>query len=100
MLLESPKKNQDKRITSYSNKKLLRKQKVYAAEEGTDDEGEEIVGLVTKNALSANRRSNWVVDSGTTCYMCNNEELIDRIIGLETPQEISVADGHSGQATH
>ena len=58
MLLESPGKNQDNRITSYSNKRSLRKQGAYAAEEDTDHEGDEIVGLVTEHALSANRRSN------------------------------------------
>ena len=31
--------------------------------------------------------------------MCNNEELFDQIIGLEMPQEITVGDGHSVQAT-
>ena len=97
MLLESPGKNQDNRTTSYSNKRALRKQKAYAAEEDTDDEGEEIVGLVTEHALSANRRSNWVVDSGATCHMCNTEELFNQIFGLETPQEIKVGDGHSVQ---
>ena len=55
--------------------------------------------MVTEHALSANRRSNWVVDSGTTCHMCNNEELFDQIIGLEMPQEITMADGHSVQGT-
>ena len=99
MLLESPGKNQDNRTTSYSNKRLLRKQKAYGAEEDTEDEGEEIVGLVTGHALSANRRSNWVVHSGATCHMCNNEELFHQIIGLETPQELTVDDGHSVQAT-
>ena len=99
MLLESPGKNQGNRTTSYSNKKPLRKQKTYAAEEDTDDEGEKIVGLVTEHALSANRRSNWVVDSGTTCHMCKNEELFDQIIGLETSQEITMGDGYSVQAT-
>ena len=98
MLLESPGKNRDNRTTSYSNKRPLRK-KVYVAEEDTDDEGEEIVGLVTEHALSTNRRNNWVVDSGATCHMCNNEELLDQIIGLETPQETTVGDGHSVQAT-
>ena len=73
MLLESPGKNQYNRTTSYFNKRPLRKQKAYAAEEDTDDDGEEIVGLVTKHVLFANRRSNWVVDSGATCKMCNNE---------------------------
>ena len=99
MLLESPGKNQYNRTTSYFNKRPLRKQKAYAAEEDTDDDGEEIVGLVTKHVLFANRRSNWVVDSGATCKMCNNEELFDQIIGLEIPQEVTVGDGHSLQAT-
>ena len=35
MLLESRRKNQDNRTKSYSNKKSLRKQKAYAAEEDT-----------------------------------------------------------------
>ena len=73
MLLESPGKNKDNRTTSYSNKRLLRKQQRYAAEKDTHDEGEEIFGLVTEHALSSNRRSNWVVDSGATCHMFNNE---------------------------
>ena len=38
MLLESPGKNQDNKTTSYSNKKILRKQKAYAAQEDTDNE--------------------------------------------------------------
>ena len=54
--------------------------------------------MVTEHALSANRRSNSVVDSGATCHMCKNEELFDQIIGLETSQEITVGDGHSVQA--
>ena len=99
MLLESPGKNQDNRTTSYSNKKSLRKQKTYAAEEDIDDEVEKIVGLVTEHDLSANSRSNWVFDSGATCHMCNNEELFDQIIDLEMPQEITVYDGHPVQAT-
>ena len=55
--------------------------------------------MVTEHALSANRRSNWVFDSVATCDICNNEELFDRIIGFEMPQEIAVGDGHSVQAT-
>ena len=31
--------------------------------------------------------------------MSNNEELFDQIIGLEIPQEITVGDRHSVQAT-
>ena len=99
MLLVSPGKNQDNRTTSYSNKRPLREKMAYAAEEDTDGKGEEIVGLVTEHVLSANRRRNWFVDSGATCHICNNEELFDQIIGLEIPQEITVGDGQSVQAT-
>ena len=95
MLLESCGENQGNKITSYSNERLLKKQKVYAAEEDTDNESRKIVGLVTEHVSSANRRSNWVVASGGTCRMCNNEELFDHIIDLEMPQEITVGDGHS-----
>ena len=31
--------------------------------------------------------------------MCNNKELFDQTIGVETPQKITVGDGHSVQAT-
>ena len=55
--------------------------------------------MVTEHVLSTNRRSNWVVDSVATCYMFNNEELFDQIIGLEMPQEITVGDGRSFPAT-
>ena len=72
------------------DKKPLREQKEYAAEEDTDDEGKEIVGLVTEHALSANRRSNWVIDFDATFHMCNNDELSDQTIGLEMPQEITL----------
>ena len=48
----------------------------------THDKGQEIVRLVTEYVLSANRRSIWVVDSGATCHMCNNQKLFDQIIGL------------------
>ena len=55
--------------------------------------------MVTEHALSANRRSNWVVYSGAACHMYNNQKLFDQIIGLETPQETTVGDGHSFQTT-
>ena len=98
MLLESPGKNQDNKTKSYSNKSRQDNRRRMLPEEDTDDEGEEIVGLVNEHALSANRRSNCFVDSGATCHMCNNEELFDQTIGVETPQKITVGDGHSVQA--
>ena len=95
MLLKSCGENQGNKTTSDSNERPLKKQRVCAAEEDTDKESRKIVGLVTEHVSSANKRSNWVVDSGGTCRMCNNEELFDYIIGLEMPQEITVGDGHS-----
>ena len=34
-----------------------------------------------------------------TCHMCNDKELFDHVSVLETPQEITVGDGHSITAT-
>ena len=55
--------------------------------------------LVTTHALTASSRQKWIVDSGATCHMCNDKDLFSEIKGLETPQEITLGDGHVLQAT-
>ena len=94
----SPGKSQDNRATSYSKKKPLRKQKAYAAEEDTDDEGEEIVGLVVNMLylLIEDATGLIILVQLVTCVIMKNS---DQIIGLEMPQKITVGDGHSVQAT-
>ena len=55
--------------------------------------------LVTTHALSVSSRGNWIVDSGSTCHMCNDKELFSELRSLGTPQEVMLGDGHVLQAT-
>ena len=95
-LIRNSGSNSDNRSTQSGTKKHgFKQQKAYAAE---GDE-EEIIGLLAEHALSVEKKSNWVVDSGATCHMCKDLELFDEITVLDTPQEITVGDGYSVKAT-
>ena len=61
-----------------------------------DSEGE---ALVTTHAQTASSRGNWIVDSGATCHMCSDKSLFSELRTLETPQEVTLGDGHNLQAT-
>ena len=50
-------------------------------------------------ALSASATNNWIVDSGATCHMCNNDKLFVNIRSMQQPLEIMLADGHALEAT-
>ena len=39
------------------------------------------------------------MDSRTTCHVCNDKELFDEIKALDTPQEVTLGDGHILQGT-
>ena len=57
----------------------------------------ESVGLVTRHALSASvntQPDSWVIDSGATCHMCNDDKLFNNIQYLKEPQEVTLGDGH------
>ena len=72
-------------------------QKAYTARKETEDESEEeeIVGLVAKRGLKTEDvMIDWIIDSGATCHMCNDESLFMKIENLETPQEITLGDGY------
>ena len=43
--------------------------------------------------------NNWMVDSGASSHMCNDEGLFREIERLKRPQEVTLGDGHSLQAT-
>ena len=51
------------------------------------------------HALSASATSNWIVDSGATCHMCNDNKLFTNIQSLDKSQEVSLGDGHVSKAT-
>ena len=56
--------------------------------------------LVVNHALSANNAiSNWIIDSGATCHMCNDKKLFTNLLSLDKPQEVSLGDGHVSKAT-
>ena len=57
----------------------------------------ESVGLVTRHALSASvntQPDSWVIDSGATCHVCNDDKLFNNIRYLKEPQEVTLGDGH------
>ena len=78
------------------NGKKNSRQKAYTARIETEDESEEeIVGLVAKQGLKTEDvMIDWIIDSGATCHMCNDESLFMKIENLETPQEITLGDGY------
>ena len=92
-------KGHDLQSMNNMTQKSSTRQKAYAVEQNTDDEEEDIIGLVAEHTVTTKRQSNWVVDSGATCHMCKDEELFDQVSVLHTPQEITVGDGYSVQAT-
>ena len=63
------------------------------------EEEEETVGLVAEQALkTGNVMTDWIINSGATCHICNDESLFTKIENLETPQEITLADGYCVKA--
>ena len=93
-LAESSGKDHDAHPRNFV-KKPQKKQKAWAAEQEETDEDEEIAGLAAEHALATSKMSNWIVDSGATCHMCNDEEAFDHISVLNIPQDITVGDGCS-----
>ena len=62
------------------------------------DSDDSVVGLVTGQLLSAttsNEVGSWIVDSGTTCHLCNDRSIFTVFNSLENPQEIVLGDGHT-----
>ena len=55
--------------------------------------------LVTTHALASVSRGSWIVDSGATCHMCNDEAFFVEQKQLKTPQEVTLGDGRSLKGT-
>ena len=55
--------------------------------------------LVVSHALSASATSNWIVDSGAMCHMCNDNKLFTNFQSLDKSQEVSLGDGHVSKET-
>ena len=67
-------------------------------ESGTESEG---TGLVVQHALSAAPKlgNQWIVDSGATSHMCNDESIFTNLHALSPPMYITLGDGRSLQAS-
>ena len=96
---------QDEKMSKSCQKKKRMRHKAYKVEEKRRDSsgsGSETVGLVVKHALSASasgRLNSWVVDSGATSHMCNDDKLFVEFRSLKQPQEVALGDGHALEVT-
>lgn len=61
------------------------------AENSSDNE----TMMVTTHALSSVSKSNWIVDAGATCHMCNDKEQFVELSQLSEKQEVTLGDGHT-----
>ena len=95
---EFTKKNQPKTL---KNKAKLGAFKVTITAEDEDGSDSESTGLVVQHALSANGRSDsqWILDSGATCHMCNKESMLSDLKPLPIPLSVTLGDGRKLQAT-
>ena len=66
-----------------------------------DSTDSESTGLVVQHALSSkyNAPNRWILDSGATCHMCNQEILFSDFQRLQKPLYVVLGDGRSLQAT-
>ena len=66
-----------------------------------DSTDSESTGLVVQHALSSeyNARDRWILDSGATCHMCNQETLFSGYKALQNPLNVVLGDDRNLQAT-
>ena len=82
-----------------------KQQKAYSTVErhqssGQDSDSDVVALVVHEMALSsADKNIGWIIDSGATCHMCNDENAFTEYVRLKQPQEISLGDGHIVKAT-
>jgi len=58
------------------------------------------VDLAVQHAFSANVSNNsngahWIVISGATCHVCNDQNLFIELNNLKSPLDIALGDGHA-----
>ena len=71
--------------------------KVTITAEDNSESGNESCGLVIAHALSVgpNAKSQWILDSGATCHMCNDKTAFDSLHPLPSSTNVTVGDGRS-----
>ena len=68
-----------------------------------DDIDSDEVGLIVQHALSVRVQSrstdtNWIVDLGATCHVCNDHSSFVELSFLQTLLDITLGDGHTLKA--
>jgi hypothetical protein len=61
-----------------------------------DSMDDEPIGLVVSHVLTAyvtDGKTKWIIYSGATCHMCNDQDLFRDLQDFEKPQEIIFGDG-------
>ncbi len=72
-----------------ASQKFKQDAKTAATLEKQESDGEV---FVTSQALITVSKGNWIVDSGATCHMCNNESQFIELKQLETIQEVRLGE--------
>ena len=69
--------------------------KVTIVAQDDDSSDSEDIGLVAEHALSAGStaQNHWILDSGATCHMCNNEAMFSDLQALQNPLNVTLGDG-------
>ena len=60
------------------------------------------IGLMVNHMMSpssSNRMKDWIVNSGATCHMCNDDKLFVELRSLNQPLEVTLGDGWTVEAT-
>ena len=92
--------NEKKLTSTNQHEKKHRVHKVEVKQTVSSDSDSD-VGLVVGHALSfGGSRSlrNWIVDSGATCHICNDDSQFVNLNTLEKPMDITLGDGYSLKA--
>ena len=61
----------------------------------TVDKTDEVMVMTHALVTSSESRRGWIVDSGATCHMSNDEAQFVDLRKLSSPQKVTLGDGHS-----
>ena len=83
-----------------ARKKTMGAFKVTITAEDENSSDVENCGLVVHHALigGPSTNSQWILDSGATCHMCNKETMFNNLQALSVPLNVTLGDGRNLQA--
>ena len=88
------------RIPVSFQEKRREKRSAYKVTEDKSDS--ESIGLVVCHTLivgTTSSQGRWIVDSGATCHMCNNQKMFMEFQALDHPSDVTLGDGHTLKAS-